>query len=132
MCGKKIDGAGRPWYTAGMEQKFKPVLSVRIFGEDKCFGPGVAELLRRVKTERSLRAAAASMTMAYSKAWTIVKHAEASFGFPLLVSTTGGRHGGGAKLSPEAEKLLAAYDGYCAALRTFADEEFARAFSEIL
>lgn len=115
-----------------MEQSFRPVLTVRIFGENKCFGPGVAELLRRVRSEKSLRAASASMEMAYSKAWTVIKNSEAALGFKLLVSTTGGRHGGGATLSPEAEKLLAAYDGYCAALRRCAEAEFPRAFDGIL
>lgn len=115
-----------------MEQKFKPVLSVRIFGEKKCFGPGVAELLRRVGAEGSLRAAAGSMAMAYSKAWTVIKTSEAALGFPLLISTTGGKNGGGASLSPEAEKLLAAYDGYCAALRDYAEAEFSRTFAGAL
>ena len=115
-----------------MEKKFRPVLTVRIFGEEKCFGPGVAELLRRVRSEKSLRAASASMQMAYSKAWTVIRNSEAALGFKLLVSTTGGKHGGGATLSPEAEKLLAAYEGYCAALRRFAEEEFSAAFSDIL
>lgn len=115
-----------------MEQNFRPVLSVRIFGESKCFGPGVAELLRRVRSEKSLRAAAASMAMAYSKAWTVIKTSEAALGFKLLVSTTGGKHGGGATLSPEAEKLLAAYEGYCAALRRYAEAEFPKAFENIL
>lgn len=115
-----------------MESNYRPVISVRIFRDGKCFGPGVAELLRRVQEHRSLRAAAISMEMAYSKAWTIIKSSEAELGFKLLVSTTGGRHGGGASLSPEAEKLLAAFDGYCATLRAFASEEFDRAFSGIL
>ena len=39
------------------------------------FGPGVAELLERVREHRSLRAAAASMEMAYSKAWRIIHEA---------------------------------------------------------
>ena len=115
-----------------MAKKFRPVLTVRIFGEEKCFGPGVAELLRRVRSEKSLRAASVSMQMAYSKAWTVIRNSEAALGFKLLVSTTGGKHGGGATLSPEAEKLLAAYEGYCSALRRFAEEEFSAAFSDIL
>lgn len=119
-------------YTFYMEKKFRPVLTVRIFGEEKCFGPGVAELLRRVEQEKSLRAAAISMAMAYSKAWTVIRNSEAELGFKLLISTTGGKHGGGASLSPEAKRLLAAYDGYCARLRSFATEEFERSFSEIL
>ena len=48
------------------------------------FGPGVAELLERVREHRSLRAAAASMEMAYSKAWTVIKNSENALGFKLL------------------------------------------------
>lgn len=120
------------WYTVNMEQNFRPVLSVRIFGAEKCFGPGIAELLHRVQTHHSLRAAAISMGMAYSKAWTVIKNAENALGFSLLCSTTGGKHGGGATLSPEAEKLLTAYDAYCTELRQHAAEAFLRSFRDIL
>ena len=119
-------------YNFNMEKKFRPVLSIRIFGEEKCFGPGVAELLRRVEREKSLRAAAISIAMAYSKAWKVIKSAEAELGFKLLVSATGGKNGGGAILSPEAEKLLAAYDAYCGAVKDFAAAEFTRRFDGIL
>lgn len=119
-------------YNCNMDKKFRPVLSVRIFGDDKCFGPGVAELLRRVQREKSLRAAAISISMAYSKAWKVIKNAEADLGFKLLVSTTGGKNGGGAVLSPEAERLLAAYDAYCDAVKDFAAQEFTRRFEGIL
>lgn len=115
-----------------MEQQFRPVLTIRIFGEEKCFGPGVAILLHRIEELHSLRAAAQSIGMAYSKAWTILKNAQQSLGFKLLDSTTGGKHGGGARLTPEGEKLLDAYDRYCAALRTQAAELFTEAFSGIL
>ena len=114
-----------------MEQKFRPVLTVRIFGEGKCFGPGVAQLLRRVEEHHSLRAAAASMAMAYSKAWSIMKTAEQELGFELLLSTTGGKNGGGAVLSPKAKAILAAYEDYCNALREFAAREFEERFQEL-
>ena len=104
-----------------MDRRLKIVLSVRLFTDEKCFGPGVAELLHRVEQLRSLRAAAMDMSMAYSKAWTIVKNAERELGFKLLDSTTGGRHGGGAVLTAEGRSLLNAYDNYCAALRREAD-----------
>ena len=101
-----------------MEQKLHPVLSVRLFTDEKCFGPGVASLLTLVKTCHSLRAAAMEMGMAYSKAWTILKNAEEQLGFKLLLSTTGGKHGGGAQLTEQGEALLAAYARYCQTLRT--------------
>ena len=120
------------WYTGYMENKFKPVVSLRIYGEEKCFGPGVAQLLRRVEEKHSLRAAAISMGMAYSKAWTIIKTAEKELGFDLLVSTTGGKNGGGASLSQQAISLLAAYEQYCTTVRAFAQEEFKIRFADIL
>lgn len=86
-----LDAARPVWYTEAMDKKLRPVISIRIFRETKCFGPGVAELLRHVREAHSLRGAAMTMGMAYSKAWTIVKQAERELGFPLLVSVTGGR-----------------------------------------
>lgn len=115
-----------------MEKKFRPVVSVRIFGDEKCFGPGVAQLLRRVEEKHSLRAAAISMGMAYSKAWTIIKTAEKELGFALLVSTTGGKNGGGASLSQQALSLLAAYEQYCTDIRSYAQREFDARFTQIL
>lgn len=115
-----------------MENNFRPVLTIRIFGEDKCFGPGVAVLLRRVRELHSLRAAAMSIGMAYSKAWTILKNAQQSLGVKLLNSTTGGKHGGGASLTPEGETLLDAYDSYCSKLRAYAQELFDETFDKIL
>ncbi len=115
-----------------MDKKFRPVVSLRIFGEGKCFGPGIAQLLRQVEDKHSLRAAAISMGMAYSKAWTIIKTAEKELGFDLLVSTTGGKNGGGASLSQQALSLLAAYEQYCTDVRAYAQKEFDARFSHIL
>ena len=111
-----------------MRNDLRPVVSVRLFTDRKCFGPGVAELLRRVEERRSLRAAAQSMEMAYSKAWSVMKNAEEGLGVKLLLSSTGGKNGGGATLTDEARQLLAAYDNYCAALRAEADRLFAEEF----
>lgn len=115
-----------------MEQNLHPVLSVRLFTDEKCFGPGVAALLTLVKTCHSLRAAAMEMGMAYSKAWTILKNAEEQLGFKLLLSTTGGKHGGGAQLTERGEALLAAYTRYCQTLREFAQRQFAADFADFL
>ena len=113
-----------------MDRKIRTVLSVRLFTDEKCFGPGVATLLHKVRELHSLRAAAMDMSMAYSKAWTIVKNAERQMGFPLLLSTTGGRHGGGAVLTEEGQALLDAYDGYCAELRETADRLYDKYFAK--
>ena len=78
------------------EKQLRCSVIVRIYGEDKCFGPGIADLLERVDQFRSLRKATIDMGMAYSKAWKILKIAEENLGFPLLKSVTGGKGGGGA------------------------------------
>ena len=93
-----------------MDRELRVVLSARVFSDQKCFGPGVSQLLKRVDELHSLRAAALSMSMAYSKAWTVVRNAEDGLGFHLLTSTAGGKHGGGAVLTDEARQMLTAYD----------------------
>ena len=112
-----------------MEKTFHPVLTVRIFGEEKCFGPGVAVLLRKVRELHSLRAAAMSLSMAYSKAWMVIRNAENGLGFHLLLSNTGGRNGGGAALTDEARLMLAAYDEYCEKLRAYGEKLFEETFA---
>ena len=81
-----------------MDRELHLKLTIRLYTDDnrRCFGPGIATLLERVREHRSLRAAASSMEMAYSKAWRIIRTAEEVFGCKMLDSTTGGRHGGGA------------------------------------
>ena len=113
-----------------MDRKIRTVLTVRLFTDEKCFGPGVATLLHKVRELHSLPAAAMDMSMAFSKAWTIVKNAERQMGFSLLLSTTGGRHGGGAVLTEEGQALLDAYDGYCAELRETADRLYDKYFAK--
>lgn len=119
-------------YNVAMENKLHVILSVRLFTDEKCFGPGIAQLLHRVEEHHSLRAAAISMGMAYSKAWTILKASQKALGFPLLNSTTGGKHGGGAVLTPEAKQLLAAYEDYCQALNEYGKALFAEKFAAFL
>ena len=111
-----------------MKKKLHAKLTVRIFTDQKCFGPGVAELLRRVRELHSLRAAAMSMNMAYSKAWTVLRTAQDELGFKLLHSSTGGKNGGGATLTPEGERMLTAYEDYCARLNAYSESIFAETF----
>ena len=113
-----------------MEEELHLKLTSRLFTDDnqRCFGPGIATLLERVREHRSLRAAAVSMEMAYSKAWRIIRTAEDVFGCKLLESTVGGQHGGGAVLTPEAERILAAYRDYQADVDQYARGKFDEAF----
>ena len=106
------------------------VVSPRIMGEEKFFGPGIAALLHRVETYRSIRQATLSMGMAYSKAWAIIRRAERELGFPLLVTTTGGSSGGGASLTEEGRSFLEKDDRFCALVNDHAQADFQTVFGD--
>lgn len=113
-----------------MEDKLRYTLVLRVYGKDKAFGPGIAELLERVEEKQSLRQATLDMNMAYSKAWSIIKSSEQTLGFPLLQSTTGGRGGGGAKLTEQGRRFLQAYREFESIVHAYADEIFEDMFGE--
>jgi len=79
---------------------------------DKFFGEGPARLLRGVEETGSLRAAAFSMNMAYTKALKLIKNAEAALGFALISSAAGGRDGGGSRLTEGGKEWLTRYEQY--------------------
>ena len=68
-------------------------------------GPGVISLCKLIDECGSLSAATKQLSMAYSKAWRIIKHAENSLGY-LLVERNGKA---GSNLTCEGKKLVAAY-----------------------
>ena len=106
-------------------------LTVRLYASDiEVFGPGVAQLLHRVQEYHSLRGAAQSMNMAYSKAWTVLRSAEDQLGFKLLHSSTGGRGGGGAVLTEEGRHLLERYDELCRRLQEYGRQQYEELFSD--
>ena len=111
-----------------MEPRLRYGLTLRLYGRQKCFGPGTAALLERVEELASLRQAALHMDMAYSKAWTIIKTAETELGFPLLTRVTGGRGGGGAQLTDGAKRLLNDFRRFESIVRGYADESFYEIF----
>ena len=92
----------------------KPVTKIQFFDEngEKFFGEGPCRLLKKVEETGSLRCAAASMEMAYSKALKLVKQAEKALGFPLTQRSVGGRDGGGSSLTPEGRAFLMQYEAY--------------------
>lgn len=92
----------------------KAVTKVTFLDEqgEKFFGEGPARLLRAVERHGSLRSAAISMEMAYTKALKLTKQAEAALGYPLITRTTGGKDGGGSTLTPEGKRWLQTYEDY--------------------
>ncbi len=78
----------------------------------KVFGDGPWDILKRVDKTGSLRQAATEINMSYSQAWRLIKMIEENLGFPLLEKKAGGPDGGHSRLTPQAEKLTAAYNSF--------------------
>lgn len=79
---------------------------------EKFFGEGPAKLLSEIEKLGSLRAAAMSMGMAYTKAFKLIKNAESSLGFALITRVTGGKDGGGSCLTEQGKEWLERYEAY--------------------
>ena len=67
---------------------------------------GRVVLLERIREQGSIAAAARSMDMAYSHAWTLVAEINRLAGQELVSRTFGGRHGGRAWLTPAGEEAV--------------------------
>lgn len=86
----------------------KAVTKITFYDEqdEKFFGEGPCRLLHAIEAEGSLRAAASSMGLAYSKALRMIKNAEHALGFPLTSRTAGGKSGGGSTLTQEGKEWI--------------------------
>lgn len=92
----------------------KPAVRVLLCDESgqRFFGEGPCRLLHAIEETGSLRGAALSMGMAYTKALFLIRHAQDSLGFPLTEKTIGGKGGGGSRLTPQAKEFLQKYETY--------------------
>ena len=77
--------------------------------DQKIFGDGPFDILKRVERTGSLRQAAAEIKMSYSQAWRLINMIEENLGFPVLEKKAGGAGGGHSNLTPQAAKLTSAY-----------------------
>lgn len=76
------------------------------FSGDHSLGPGKVQLLEAVQACGSISAAARSMEMAYRHAWVLIDDLNQLFGAPVITTATGGRAGGGARLTPLGEEVV--------------------------
>jgi len=88
------------------------------------FGKGIADLLYRISASGSIRKAAGSMKMSYSKAHGIISRLENCTGKKILIKAIGGKSGGGSGLTPYAEKLIAEYGKLQKKIKSCAEKEF--------
>jgi molybdate transport system regulatory protein len=93
-----------------------PAIRLRLVWDGFMLGPGKMELLQRIGETGSISAAGKSMGMSYKRAWMLVETMNAAFRAPLVESTRGGAHGGGAVLTEEGRAVIVLYANVTGAL----------------
>lgn len=80
-----------------------------LIGAVIAIGPGRADLLAAIARTGSISAAAREMGMSYRRAWLLVEAINAAFRRPLVETLTGGRSGGGARVTELGAEVLRRY-----------------------
>ena len=73
-------------------------------------GPGKSRLLGLIAEAHSISEAARKMRMSYKRAWELIEAMNTCFKKPLVESSTGGKQGGGSRLTPEGKRVLELYN----------------------
>ncbi len=68
------------------------------------------EILKSIEKKGSLNYALTLVGLSYRNGWGKIRKMEKELGFPLILSERGGPEGGRSTLSPEAKKLVRAFD----------------------
>lgn len=84
-------------------------------------GAGRIELLERIDKTGSINAAAKEMKMSYKAAWERINGMNTLADQPLIERLTGGKGGGGTKLTPYAHELIATFHRFNELHRQFID-----------
>ncbi len=108
----------------------QPKTKLILRNEEDFFGPGTAELLRKTHECGSIRMAAESMHMSYSKAQKLIKRAEKETEFPILIRKAGGKNGGYSELTAEGKEFLRHYYVKRKEVQAAADAIFKKHFPE--
>lgn len=91
-----------------MGRQLTPRLRI-LLGSDIALGPGKADLLDALARTGSISAAAREMGMSYRRAWLLVDTMNGCFRQPLVETVTGGKGGGGARITRFGLDVLARY-----------------------
>lgn len=79
-------------------------------GGKNYLGNGRIELLKHIQKEGSLLKASKKMFMSYKAAWDNLHQIKDLGGEELVISSSGGRGGGGTKLTPEGERAIEVFE----------------------
>lgn len=96
-------------HSRSVKSKTLPGLRGRVWIDGKkgtFLGYGRIVLLERIRKYGSIAKAARSMEMSYRNAWELVASMNTQAGRPLVEAATGGKGGGGARLTEGGEKAI--------------------------
>ena len=114
-----------------MSTAMQPHLRVNIYeGSRTVFGDPEMRLLDAIAREGTLTDGAAALGLSYRVAWGRLRAFEASLGTKLLETTVGGSGGGSSRLTPVAQRLVARYSAFRAAVDAYAADQFEQYFGE--
>jgi molybdate transport system regulatory protein len=80
-----------------------------IKGRTRAIGPGKIALLEAIRDTGSISAAARKLRMSYRRAWMLVDDLNRRLSSAVVEAASGGRAGGGARLSPTGHRLVSLY-----------------------
>jgi molybdate transport system regulatory protein len=87
-----------------------PVVRFRIdFAGHSSLGPGKIGLLEAIRSSGSLSQAARDMGMSYRRAWLLIESLKHTFREPVTVASTGGKDGGGMRVTEFGDALIKGY-----------------------
>lgn len=72
-------------------------------------GPGKADVLQGIAATGSLAETGRRLGMSYQRIWSLVDAMNKDFVEPLVIKQRGGAAGGGARLTPTGQQVLALY-----------------------
>jgi molybdate transport system regulatory protein len=114
----------------GESRKTRPRVRILI-GSATALGPGKVDLLEAIAGSGSISAAARAMGMSYRRAWLLVDTMNRCFRADLVETVTGGRGGGGTRVTPMGLDVLRRYRHMEAKAEASVSDEVA-AFGELL
>ena len=91
----------------------QPTVRLRVdFAKPCCVGPGKIALLEAILRTGSLSQSARDLGMSYRRGWQLLCSLNTSFQVPVVVTATGGRGGGGARVTRFGRELISRYRAF--------------------
>jgi molybdate transport system regulatory protein len=114
-----------------MENKLWYRLQIVIGKEEILLDGQVVALLEQIAATHSLRGAARTLDMPYSRAWKLLKNVESGLSVTLFETGIGGEKGGYSVPTAACRRLIASYHDFCEVVESAANAAFEKCFGDL-